>query len=92
MLCDDRPIEVIRNNTEVCTYRGDGEDVEFEWVDQQELSRIALQRTIRGRQQTCCYYLRITQADGDIAWTSPIWFVDQQISPDSSVISAIHAR
>jgi len=68
-------IEVIRNNTEVCTYRGDGEDVEFEWVDQQDLSRIALQRTVRGRQQTCYYYLRITQADGDIAWTSPIWFV-----------------
>lgn len=68
-------IEVIRNNTEVCTYRGDGEDVEFEWVDQQDLGRIALQRTVRGRQQTCYYYLRITQADGDIAWTSPIWFV-----------------
>ena len=68
-------IEVIRNNIEVCTYRGDGEDVEFEWVDQQELSRIALQRTVRGRQRTCYYYLRITQADGDIAWTSPIWFI-----------------
>jgi hypothetical protein len=68
-------IEVLRNNTEVCTYRGDGEDVEFEWVDQQELGRIALQRSVRGRQQTCYYYLRITQADGEIAWTSPIWFV-----------------
>lgn len=67
-------IEVLRNNTEVCTYRGDGEDVEFEWVDQQDLNRIALQRTVRGRQQTCYYYLRITQADGEIAWTSPIWF------------------
>ena len=68
-------IEVIRNNTEVCTYRGDGEDVEFEWIDKQDLSRIALQRTVRGKAQTCYYYLRITQADGDIAWTSPIWFV-----------------
>lgn len=68
-------IEVIRNNTEVCTYRGDGEDVEFEWLDQQDLSRIALQRTVRGRAQTCYYYLRITQADAEVAWTSPIWFV-----------------
>ena len=68
-------IEVLRNNTEVCTYRGDAEDVEFQWVDQQDMSRIALQRTVRGRQQTCYYYLRITQADGEIAWTSPIWFV-----------------
>ena len=82
-------IEVIRNNTEVCTYRGDGEDVEFEWVDQQDLTRIALQRTVRGRSQTCYYYLRITQADGQIAWTSPIWFTLRQVSLDSSVFSVL---
>jgi hypothetical protein len=68
-------IEVIRNNTEVCTYRGESSDVAFEWNDQQDLSRIALQRTVRGRAQTCYYYLRITQADGEMVWTSPIWFV-----------------
>ena len=27
-------IKVIRNNAEVSTYRGDGLDVEFSWVDQ----------------------------------------------------------
>ena len=68
-------IEVIRNNTEVCTYRGESSDVAFEWNDQQDLSRIALQRTVRGRAQTCYYYLRITQADSEMVWTSPIWFV-----------------
>ena len=41
-------IEVVRNNIEVCTYRGDGEDVAFEWTDQQDLSRIALPRPMRG--------------------------------------------
>jgi hypothetical protein len=68
-------IEVIRNNTEICTYQGDSADVVFEWADQQDLTRIALQRTVRGRAQTCYYYLRITQSDGEIVWTSPIWFV-----------------
>lgn len=68
-------IEVIRNNTEVCTYLGDSADVVFEWADQQALTRIALQRTVRGRAETCYYYLRITQSDGEMIWTSPIWFV-----------------
>ena len=68
-------IEVIRNNIEICTYRGDGTDIHFEWNDQQELSRIALPRNLRGGGLTCYYYLRITQEDGEIAWSSPIWFM-----------------
>jgi hypothetical protein len=68
-------IEVIRNNTEVCTYRGENSDVAFEWNDQQDLSYIALHRKVRGWAKTCYYYLRITQADGEMVWTSPIWFV-----------------
>lgn len=68
-------IEVIRNNVEICTYRGDGEDVQFEWVDQQNLTRIALPRNLRGGGLTCYYYVRVTQKDGNIAWSSPIWFM-----------------
>ncbi|MFT5369244.1 MAG: hypothetical protein ACI8V2_004219 [Candidatus Latescibacterota bacterium] len=68
-------IEVIRNNTEICTYRGDGLDIHFDWVDQQDLTRIALPRNLRGGGLTCYYYLRITQEDGEIAWSSPVWFM-----------------
>ncbi len=68
-------IEVIRNNVEICTYRGDGEDVKFEWVDQQSLTRIALPRNLRGGGLTCYYYVRVTQKDGEMAWSSPIWFM-----------------
>lgn len=68
-------IEIVRNNVEICTYRGDDVDVAFDWVDQQDLTRIVLQREVRGRAQSCYYYLRITQVDGEIAWTSPIWFI-----------------
>lgn len=68
-------IEVIRNNTEICTYRGDGHDVHFNWSDQQDLTRIALPRNLRGGGLTCYYYLRITQEDGEIAWSSPVWFM-----------------
>ena len=51
-----------------------GPDVAFEWVDEQDLSKIVLQRSVRGAAQTCYYYLRVTQEDGEIAWSSPIWF------------------
>ena len=68
-------IEILRNNVEICTYRGDDTDVAFDWVDQQDLTRIVLQREVRGRSQSCYYYLRITQTDGEIAWTSPIWLI-----------------
>ena len=68
-------IEVVRNNVEVCTYRGEGEDVQFQWTDRQTLSRIALPRTLRGGGLACYYYLRVTQTDGEIAWSSPIWFM-----------------
>lgn len=68
-------IEIIRNNLEVCTYRGDSEDLSFQWTDRQELPRISLRRPLRGGGLTCYYYIRVTQRDSEIAWSSPIWFV-----------------
>ncbi len=67
-------IEIVRNNADVCTYRGESEDVSFDWTDQQPLERIALPRTMRGGALTCYYFARVTQIDGEIAWSSPIWF------------------
>jgi hypothetical protein len=68
-------IEVIRNNTEVCTYRGESSSVSFNWSDRQDLNRIALPRSMRGGSLTCYYFVRVTQADGQMAWSSPIWFL-----------------
>ena len=67
-------IEIVRNNVDVCTYRGESEDVSFDWTDQQPLERIALPRAMRGGVLTCYYYARVTQLDGEIAWSSPVWF------------------
>jgi len=68
-------LEVIRNNAEICTYRGDGTDLRFQWADEQDLIRIALPRNLRGGGLTCYYYVRVIQEDGHIAWSSPIWFM-----------------
>jgi len=67
-------VEVIRNNAEVCTYRGDSASVSFTWTDRQDLPRIALPRGGEGSELTCYYYIRVTQADGEMAWSSPIWY------------------
>ena len=77
-ICGTAPIdsiEIVRNNIEVCTYRGEGEDVDFQWSDQQDLSRIALPRPMRGGALTCYYFLRVIQTNGEIAWSSPVWFM-----------------
>ena len=68
-------VEVVRNNVEVCTYRGEGEDVAFQWADRQDLRKISLSRHMGRGAQTCYYYVRVVQADGEMAWSSPVWFV-----------------
>jgi hypothetical protein len=68
-------IEVVRNNVEVCTYRGDAHDVTFSWSDRQDLASISLPRAMGGGALTCYYFARVIQEDGEIAWTSPVWFV-----------------
>jgi hypothetical protein len=68
-------VEVVRNNIEVCTYRGEGEDVAFQWTDRQDLESISLPRHMGRGAFTCYYFARVIQEDGEIAWSSPVWFV-----------------
>ena len=68
-------IEVVRNNIEVCTYRGEGSDVAFQWTDRQDLDSISLPRHMGRGASTCYYFARVIQEDGEIAWSSPVWFV-----------------
>ena len=68
-------IEVVRNNIEVCTYRGESEDVDLEWVDRQDLRSIVLPRNLGRGARTCYYFVRVIQSDGEMAWTSPVWLV-----------------
>lgn len=56
-----KKIEVIKNNKVAYIYRGKGEKVEFVWTDRERLKRLTF------------YYIRLTQRDGNMAWSSPIW-------------------
>lgn len=53
-------VEIVRNNADVHTVVADTARVEVAWVD-------------REREQSDWYYARVTQADGHMAWSSPVW-------------------
>jgi hypothetical protein len=54
-------VEIIRNNRVIHTAEPGGLAAEVTYVDQQPLPGAN------------CYYVRITQADDEMAWSSPVW-------------------
>jgi hypothetical protein len=53
--------EIIRNNSVLATRPGDGEEIVFEYIDSEPIVNETF------------YYARVKQADGHMAWSSPIW-------------------
>ncbi|NPV54233.1 MAG: DUF3604 domain-containing protein [Firmicutes bacterium] len=66
-------IEIIRNNRNVYMYQGDGPLAEFTWTDTDDLKGILFQSLVDDT-QLVFYYVRVTQRDGEMAWSSPVWF------------------
>ena len=64
-------VDVVRNGREVHTLRPASDEVEFEWEDRDDFDRVCL--TGYDGKPFVYYYVRVTQADGEIAWSSPIW-------------------
>jgi hypothetical protein len=54
-------IEIVRNGTFVYVAQPEGRGAEFTYVDN---------NPPRG---VCYYYVRVIQADGNLAWSSPVW-------------------
>jgi hypothetical protein len=55
-------VEVLRNSRVVHTARPGGAEARFEWED-----------AAPPAEKTNYYYIRVTQANGQMAWSSPIW-------------------
>lgn len=55
-------IEVCRNNRFIYCNRPEGREAELSFVDRQPLATRSY------------YYVRIVQKDGEMAWSSPVWF------------------
>ena len=66
-------IDVIRNNDIVHTVTPDEQDCELEWVDETPLGRVLLPPAEFCDHPFCFYYVRAVQADGEVAWASPVW-------------------
>ena len=54
-------VEIIKNNAVVHSIAQGASDTEFEYVDKTEIC------------PGDYYYLRITQEDGNMGWSSPVW-------------------
>ncbi len=54
-------VEVVRNNREILKKEIKGRSAEISFLDRDDIEK------------TCFYYLRVTQKDREMAWSSPIW-------------------
>ncbi len=67
-------VEVIRNGEVVHAVSGGVRDRQIEWEDTEEVERLLPERPLDG-ERSAYYYLRVTTANGDIGWSSPIWLL-----------------
>ncbi|HJR49778.1 MAG TPA: DUF3604 domain-containing protein, partial [Gemmatimonadales bacterium] len=74
-------VELLRNNEVVFTARPDRDVWHGEWIDVDPLGPLALRPTFAGDRPFVFYYLRLTQANRQQAWASPIWLT-QRPAPD----------
>jgi hypothetical protein len=71
--CDLVKVEIIRNGKVIQTYTPDtGYAFEFAFDDSSPLQQVVLPGKNK-KPPFVYYYLRVTQEDGHMAWTSPIW-------------------
>jgi hypothetical protein len=54
-------VELVRNNVDILRKESKGRKTEINFVDQENIGN------------TCFYYLRVTQQDYEMAWSSPVW-------------------
>ncbi len=62
-------VEIVRNNQVVACFAGEGLNFEEEWIDDKPLDQVER----LGDPGTVFYYVRVTQRDRRMAWSSPIW-------------------
>jgi hypothetical protein len=70
-----KSIEIVRNNKDIYTYSADSPDVAFDWNDTDPLDEINLPAARYSQNPFTFYYIRVTQTDGEMAWSSPIWIL-----------------
>ncbi|MGZ3633054.1 MAG: DUF3604 domain-containing protein [Parachlamydiaceae bacterium] len=65
-------VEIIRNGETIKTYTPNSYNIEFEYDDLVPLEKVVTDAKDK-KPPFVYYYLRVTQVDGHMAWSSPIW-------------------
>jgi hypothetical protein len=73
-------VEIIRNGQVVHTVHAQQSHLDFAWDDAEDVRQFAYIPE-DGKPPFAYYYLRVTQEDGHMAWSSPVW-IDFQPSDD----------
>lgn len=76
-------VEIIRNGQVIQTFKPTSYHFDYYYDDMEDLAKIVLDG--RGRSPFVYYYLRVTQEDGNIAWSSPIW-LDYVVDPSTASV------
>lgn len=66
-------VEIIRNGAAVHRSEPQGMDALLEWQDDEPFEAVAMTGEYSPG-PFVYYYVRVTQADGALAWSSPVWF------------------
>jgi hypothetical protein len=69
-------IELIRNGEPIVTFKPQTLVFDKIVMDSEPLENIVLEPTFKGMKPFCFYYTRVTQNDGEMAWSSPIWLTE----------------
>lgn len=83
-------VEIIRNGVVIKVFKPQTPKLEFTFDDMDSLEKVALPAKNKGN-SFVYYYLRVTQADGHMAWGSPIW-VDLNPTESSKKLSVKKAK
>ena len=65
-------VEIIRNGKVIKTFKPEGYNYDFTYDDFVPLDQVVIDAKDK-KPPFVFYYLRVTQADGNMAWSSPIW-------------------
>lgn len=69
---DLQRVEIIRNGKVIKTFEGNGYALEFTFDDLVPLDKVVIPSKDK-KPPFAFYYIRVTQEDGHMAWSSPIW-------------------
>jgi hypothetical protein len=68
-----KQVDIVRNNKTVYSQNSTTDLMKCEWEDKEDMAKVFQDSGFQGK-PVVCYYLRVTQEDGNLACSSPVYF------------------